>query len=206
MQAVPGNPGPAARPLRLFVAITLPREVREKLQEAQSALRSALQQSAVSWVRVEQAHLTLRFLGSVEASHVPAIGGAIADITKLCRPLNLNAAGTGFFPTATRPGVAWAGVGGDLDALRELQSHLERAVGSFSAQPPEKEFTPHFTLARIKNFERADSAGLKAVAQRLSDAQFGAWTASEVCLYQSTLGAGGAQHAVLSTAPFQSIA
>ena len=58
---------------RLFIAVTIPEEIKAKIQEAQGELRRALPERAVRWTRREQFHLTMRFLGDVEAARVEAL-------------------------------------------------------------------------------------------------------------------------------------
>src|ERR1039458_10598341 len=91
---------------RLFVAVTVPESVKAKMEEAQAELRRVLPQRSVRWARREQFHLTLRFLGDVEAARVEALGEAIRAACRGFGALHLHAERVGFFPDLRHPRVA----------------------------------------------------------------------------------------------------
>src|ERR1035437_7704374 len=95
---------------RLFIAVTIPEEVKTKIEEAQGKLRRALPERAVHWTRREQFHLTLKFLGDVDAARVEALGEAIRDACQGFGALHLRAERVGFFPDLRYPRVVWVGV------------------------------------------------------------------------------------------------
>src|ERR1039458_2056675 len=94
---------------RLFIAVTIPEEVKAKIAEAQSELRRALPERSVRWTKREQFHLTLRFLGNVDAPRVEALEEALRAACRGFSALWLSARGIGFFPDLRFPRGARGG-------------------------------------------------------------------------------------------------
>lgn len=166
--------------MRLFVAIDPPEVVRDALAALELPGR-------LSRVPRDQLHLTLRFLGEVE--RVPALDLASP-------PFSLRVVGGGAFPSAARPRVLWAGIGGDLDALAGLAARVEAAVRSVGLPPADKPFRAHLTLARVRGGRVPEAV---AAVQALPD--LGEWPVREVLLVKSTLGPRGAVHERMATFP-----
>src|SRR4051812_7451283 len=95
---------------RLFIAISVPDAVKTEMEQAQAELRRALPEGCVRWTRREQFHLTLKFLGSVEAQRVAALADAIRGACQGFTPLRLRAERIGCFPDLRFPRVVWAWV------------------------------------------------------------------------------------------------
>lgn len=183
---------------RLFVGIEAPDVVKERLEAAQRKLAEAVPPEAVRWVRREQFHLTLRFLGSVDVEQLEELQAMIEEGCRSFAVLTLRAEGVGFFPRPASPKVIWAGVQGDLAGLGELQRAIEKAVAPFTAEPGEDRFHAHLTLGRAKHMDRRDADELLAKAQGLSQEVFGEWKASEVQLMRSELSPKGARYTVIA--------
>lgn len=126
--------------LRLFVALTLPADVRERLRGLMGGLPGA------RWVPVENLHLTLRFIGEVDE-------GAAADLdAELARapftPFTLTLEGVGVFGASRRPRSLWVGVAPSA-ALDILQGRVEAAAQRAGRPAETRKFMPHVTLARL---------------------------------------------------------
>src|SRR5690349_6385961 len=95
---------------RLFIAVSSREAIKTQIEQAQEELRHALPAGSVRWTQREQFHLTLRFLGSVQAAQLEAL---IASVRATCQgfgPLQLRAEHVGGFPSLRSPRVIWAGV------------------------------------------------------------------------------------------------
>ncbi len=193
---------PPRTKLRLFVAITLPEEVKTAIEQAQAELRRALPRPVFRWTKREQFHLTLKFLGYIEQSRVEEL---IAAIQRACQPfssLNLRAGNLGFFPGGSRPRVLWVGIQDAADILTSLQQSIEVAVAPFTDEEAEDRFKGHVTLARIKDIQRSDAEKLRNAAKSLQDRSFGEWTARNAEVIQSSLSPTGARYTTVACAPF----
>lgn len=126
---------------RLFVAIDLPDAVRDELARRCSGLPGA------RWVRRDQMHLTLRFIGEVEDGVAAAVRAALARIQ--ASPFELAVRGVGQFPPRGAARVLWAGLDAP-PALLALQGQVEAAVRGLGLPPEDKPFSAHVTLARFK--------------------------------------------------------
>ena len=186
---------------RLFVAIGVPEDVKARILEAQRELRSVLTDEAVRWTRPEQFHLTLRFLGNVEAAQTGPLADALRSALAGFGVLRLRASGIGFFPRPRSPRVVWAGVSEEAGRLPGLWAAVQTATDAFTSEAPEKSFTGHITLARIKSIRPREAEALSSRANDLGQAAFGEWTSAEVEIVRSQLSPKGAQYSTLAALP-----
>jgi 2'-5' RNA ligase len=184
---------------RLFIAVTIPEEVKAKIAAAQAELHRVLPEGAVRWTRREQFHLTLKFLGGVDAARVEALGEAIRAACRGFSPLPLRAERVGFFPDLHRPRVIWVGVQDQAEQLPRLQAAVERATREYATEEREERFAGHVTLARIKGIKRPEAEALGKAAAGMADRLFGQWTAYQVELMRSELLPQGARHSILAS-------
>lgn len=167
---------------RLFVAIDLPDSTRSQLADLGREL------DGVRRVPPDQLHLTLRFIGDADDECFQRIKDALSTV--MSPPFPLALAGVGCFPSPRRPRVIWAGVTAD-ERLTILQRAVETAVAAAGIPPEERPFSPHITLARLKD---ATPEGFPAFQSRHGGFRAEPFTVEEFLLYSSTLTAGGALH------------
>ena len=188
--------------LRLFVAVDLPNEVREALRRLQGELkRQGL--SDLRWVRPQGIHLTLKFLGETPAGRVADIRKALSGATKGRRWFRLALGEPGTFGGRRGPRVLWLDVIGDIEPLRELQAAVEGALVKVGFPPEERGFSPHLTLARVRQPARADTAERVADALRAVTPPQAELDVREVVLMRSTLQPGGAVYERLAAFPLE---
>ena len=192
---------PAPETFRLFIAVTVPDDIKTEIEKAQAALRRALPKECVRWAKREQFHLTLKFLGNVDAQRVQALTDAIRAASQGFAALELRAERVGFFPDLRSPRVVWAGAHDRQEQLPLLQRAIEAATHDFTAEASEKAFTGHITLGRIKGLRRPEATALAQVASGLATCVFGAWTTREVELIRSQLSPAGARYTTLAAIP-----
>jgi 2'-5' RNA ligase len=176
---------------RSFVAVLLPEPVRARLGEAVATLSARAPR--LGWVRPENLHLTLRFLGGLDAAGVAAAGDAVRRAAAGRAPFRLGLGGLGGFPSARAPRVVWAGVTAGAAALAGLQGALEAELTARGFPPEMRAFHAHVTLGRARDPRQA--RGLEALLG--SAAGFGELTVAAVHLMRSDLGRGGARYDVL---------
>jgi 2'-5' RNA ligase len=186
---------------RLFVAIRVPEEVKATIEKTQAKLRWVLPNQSVRWTNPDQLHLTLKFLGSVEAQRVIALTEALRAACQGFAPLELSAAGMGCFPNLHRPRVVWVGVTDAAEKLALVQRAIETATRDYTEKAANERFTGHITLGRIQNLRVQGTQDLIEVATDLATRSFGAWTAAKVELFRSQLSPQGARHTTLAAIP-----
>ncbi|WP_298432168.1 RNA 2',3'-cyclic phosphodiesterase [Geobacter sp.] len=135
--------------MRLFVAIDLPDEVKQSV----AALCRGV--PGVRWLPPEQLHLTLRFIGEADDAVVGAIRRGLAAITAPPFPLSLQ--GVGCFPSPRRPRVLWVGLDGS-EPLKRLHRGVEATVVAAGLPAEERPFSPHITLARLREQREGEIA------------------------------------------------
>ncbi|GAA4124055.1 RNA 2',3'-cyclic phosphodiesterase [Aminobacter aganoensis] len=133
---------------RLFTALEIPRDAALSL----SLLRGGL--SGARWIDVENYHLTLRFIGDVEGHVADEIVEALDRVDKPGFPLTLT--GVGAFGQK-KPHAVWAGVTPSPE-LNALQAEIERICKRLGVPSDPRKFTPHVTLARLRNTSPLDVA------------------------------------------------
>lgn len=126
---------------RLFTALEIPREAALSL----SLLRGGL--PGARWIDVENYHLTLRFIGDVEGHVADEVADALDRVRRPAFMLTLS--GIGSFG-GRKPHSIWAGVAASPD-LVALQAEIERICQRLGLPPDPRKFTPHVSLARLKN-------------------------------------------------------
>jgi RNA 2',3'-cyclic 3'-phosphodiesterase len=133
--------------MRTFIAIPLPPECHALLEELQTGMRQT--GADVRWTAIRSIHLTLKFLGEIDAELVPELGAKLrADLP--AQPFPLRVGGVGGFPNLRSPRVIWCGIQGDLDALGRLQARVEETCAVLGFAPEDRAFQPHLTLGRVQ--------------------------------------------------------
>ena len=160
---------------RAFIAIDLPESVKPFLSEAQKALKQY--GFRVKWIRPQNIHLTLKFLGDTATADINKIAEAMRLAASECPGLSLAAKGIGVFPNVRRPRVIWAGLDGQLEALADLQRALEAQLADLGFTRDSRPFKSHLTLGRVKGKIAPDQIKtameeLEAVLQRVGQAVY----------------------------------
>jgi len=199
MTLMPAN-GVEAK-LRLFIAITLPEEIKSALEDAQEEIRQSVRALNLRWAGREQFHLTLKFLGNVPGSSVAPLCEAVRIVCGGFPSLNLKAETVGFFPPTSTPRVVWAGVQETEAFLDRLHRELETAVAEFTSEQPENRFKPHVTLARARDLRPREAEALKRACAAMRQHHFGKWTAQELEIIRSELAPSGARYARVAALP-----
>ena len=136
--------------VRSFIAIELPDELKQGLAQIEDHLKRS-RSAGVKWVNPDDIHLTLKFLGSIAMNRTSEITGAIEVAARGISPFYLEAKGLGVFPNPRRTQVAWVGIGGEVDKLNQLKKQIETSLSHLDFTPETRIFTPHLTLARLRN-------------------------------------------------------
>jgi RNA 2',3'-cyclic 3'-phosphodiesterase len=182
--------------MRLFLALSIPSEVRENIASLIRTLRRA--DSKPRWVNPENLHVTLKFIGEVAQESVPSICGALQTVGAV-EPLTLVFRGVGFFQNAHRPNVAWIGIEAP-PGLSNLAAAVSRVLAPLGIEPETKPFVPHLTVARFK--ENRLLLALQVEIEKWKDHSFGQCTTAEIHLMESRLKSSGAEYTTLRSFHF----
>lgn len=183
--------------MRAFVAIDLAEEVRAALAREQSRLKAACARNhGIRWTRPEGLHVTLKFLGAIEAERATSVTNALRVVERF-DPFKVEVQGFGFFPDARRPRVLWVGVQAPA-ALRDLAARVETALEALGFARESRPFKPHLTLARFDP-PHAQPALTAAIGEAARG--FGSFEVSKFFLFESRLRPGGAEYLKLAGFP-----
>lgn len=183
--------------IRAFIAIELPDDVRVAVSKVQARLKQAQAGARVSWTKIENAHLTLQFLGNIEAAEVSGISDLLATVAGNFSAFDVPVVGTGAFPDAIRPQVLWIGCDDPNGKLRALAGAVTAALHTGGFQSELAEWVAHLTLGRIK-VPRRDAALTRAL-DSLTNEVFGTLRVGAIHLFQSQLHPDGSIYTKLSS-------
>jgi 2'-5' RNA ligase len=181
--------------MRLFIAVEIGEHVAAEAGRLVEMLRRRAQTLAprarVTWVTPGRMHLTVRFIGEVDAARADAIGQALAA------PLTVDAfdliiGGIGAFPERGTPRVIWAGLGRGRDALLALEREVTARLRPLGIAPENRPYNPHLTLARVREPEGLRTAPL---VEGLADRTLGTARIAAITLFESRLSPKGPAYA-----------
>jgi len=182
--------------VRLFVALDLPEPVRHAITELIAKIQP--KSRTARWIRPENLHITLKFIGHVGNEKLSPIQTALSSI-RAAQPIELHFRGMGFFPNEHRPRAFWCGIAAS-PILAELAANIDRALVPLGVEAETRPFAPHLTVARFKSDE-----GIREVVHAANDMKstdFGAAFETNFHLYESLLKSTGAQYNRLASFPF----
>jgi RNA 2',3'-cyclic 3'-phosphodiesterase len=187
--------------VRLFVALEIPAEVRDNLAALINELRMAdgsPSKNNARWVRAENLHVTLKFIGNVDAGKLEAIRGALGEVAA-AGAVELHFRGVGFFPNERRPRVLWAGIVASPN-LAPLAAGIDARLEKLGIASETREFAPHLTLARFD--PPGISQRLRATVQEHAAREFGTLRTGNFHLFESMTRPTGAEYTRLSSFSF----
>ncbi|PCJ57428.1 MAG: RNA 2',3'-cyclic phosphodiesterase [Rhodospirillaceae bacterium] len=178
---------------RLFVGLELPSAARARLGALCTGLANA------RWVRSENFHLTLRFIGDVDEATADDVHDALREIYADGFPMHLR--GLGFFATRRAPRQIWVGVEPN-PALMSLQKRISVAISSATTRtglvPEGRKFVPHVTFARLRDVPACAVADFLAMQEAFCVEAF---PVRNFTLYSSKLSPGGPTYRVEAEYP-----
>lgn len=176
--------------IRLFIGLELPETVKDDLERLMNGLEGA------RWLKRNQLHLTLRFIGTVSE---PVAEDLVAALRTLrFRPFSVGLRQVGIFGSKRRPRILWSGVREqDATQLKNLHGRIDRLLVGAGIEPDGRKFTPHVTLARF----RGKAGNIGDYLAHYAGFHSEIFAANEIALIRSHLGHGGARHMIEETFP-----
>lgn len=186
---------------RVFCAIELPAEVRERVVDHIEQLRKAAPSARASWARYEALHITLKFFGEIESQRVAALSKSADRAARRTQSFALGLKNTGSFPPRSPARVLWLGVDDRSGALISLQQALEDECSAEEFVREERGFHPHLTIGRLRSPQ-----GARALTVLHNEMTFPLleFSVSELLVIRSELGPNGSRYTGLSRHALQS--
>jgi len=181
--------------VRLFVAIELTDEVRDALQEVQKALGRAA--DGVRWVRPEQLHMTVKFLGETPDGEVPRVAEAVARSAARSRVFEMQLTECGCFPPRGLVRIVWVGTHEESGALQECVEAVEEEMDGIGFPKESRAFSAHLTIGRAKEGRSTDGVRLAVERGMVKPVR---QSVGELTLMSSVLSPKGPSYSVVARA------
>lgn len=185
--------------IRTFIAVELPDQTRLDIANLQKDLASA--GLKLRWVKPQNIHLTLKFLGDVDGDKLADICDSITAVSCQHQLFDLQPKGLGCFPGLRNPRVIWVGISGTLEVLRALQSDVENALIPFGFNAEKRPFRGHLTVGRVKS--RVSPHKLAEALRTHSDFNSEVFTVKQVTVFESKLQPTGPLYTKLCELPLE---
>ena len=182
--------------MRLFVALEIPSTVRDNLAALIKSLRAVSPQTR--WVRPENLHVTLKFIGEVPEAKLAGIREGLASVRSE-EPVALDFRGLGFFPNEKHPRVFWAGIETSPN-LKTLAADIDGTTEKLGIAREQRPFSPHLTIARFEPPRLPEK--LRAAIQENAALDFGSLRTSQFHLIESKLKPSGAEYTTVESFTF----
>jgi len=184
---------PLQKTIRTFLGIDLPLTVKKALGDTQVRFK-ALKLHA-SWVKPENIHLTLKFLGDVSPQQISLVKEELLQALEPVFPFQASLGPTGVFPNINRPRTLWVGLEDPEGRLSDLHQRVEETLQNLGFPGEKRPFSPHLTLARIKSPK--NKGLLRDSLESLPKPPLLKFDISSVKLYKSELTPKGSIYTVL---------
>ena len=173
--------------MRLFIAIPLPKGIKQQLLDLQQPI------DGMRWQPQEQMHLTLKFVGEVDKTTASELQEELDKIDHT--EFSITIAGIGYFPEGKQPKVVWAGIKKNV-VLEKLHQKVEDHCETIGIAPENRPYKPHVTIARIKSTSKRAVTSFINKHKKFTLSEI---PVNEFVLYESKLHPDGASHHQLQT-------
>lgn len=173
--------------VRCFISIELESSIKNNINDfiLQNNLSKIF--SGVRWIKPDNLHITLAFLGDISADRISDVKKILTKIAPNHMPFSIDLSDLGFFPNLKNPRVLWIGIKEQPNLLK-LKDDIDRRLDAFNISYDKKPFSPHLTIGRIKNPLKIEP---KAVAELEFKVSF---LVTEIYLMKSDLSPTGASY------------
>ena len=179
--------------MRLFVAIKVNDEIRDKCQEIMATL--LISGADLKTTPKENLHITLKFLGEVREDRVNEVKDIIRETSKSSHAFRIGFSVLGYFGGVRFPRVVWLGIDKGKPQIISLSNQLNEKLSFIRSE--ERSPWPHLTLARVKSVKNSEK--LIQVIKDNRDVKLGEVDAKEMSLYSSRLTPNGPIYSEIKT-------
>ncbi|MFH1354790.1 MAG: RNA 2',3'-cyclic phosphodiesterase [Candidatus Omnitrophota bacterium] len=189
--------------MRTFIAIELPKEIKQELTKIQEQLKAS--EADVKWVNPENIHLTLKFLGEIDEIKLKRINQIIQEVAKDRNGFRTNLSTLGVFPRVQSPRVIWVGIDKGDQEIKKLAEDLEEKIAGIGIAKEKRNFSTHITIGRVRTPHRREQLiqDLNKLSNVFSGRYLG-WEVTKVTLFKSTLTPKGPLYEALQEASLTS--
>lgn len=135
--------------MRAFIAIELPKEIKDALGELQGELKKS--GADVKWVEPQNIHLTLKFLGEIDAVTLSKISDILEDTAKDKNAFHIRISCLGAFPKINYPKVLWLSIDKGDNEVKEIAKQLKEKIAKAGVPREDRPFSTHITIGRTRS-------------------------------------------------------
>jgi 2'-5' RNA ligase len=173
--------------MRTFIAVDIPKEIKSEVAKIQSDLKKVGVEAR--WVKPENFHLTVAFLGLIDEKQVTRVKGILTPINRFIeKPFNLQLEQISAFPHLNKARVVFVDLSGETEKLKTLAVKVRNELKNKKIWFDEKPFVAHITLGRFKKPQNLTSLIEKINIKKIS------FAVKEASLYQSQLSSSGSTY------------
>jgi len=184
--------------IRSFLAFELPVQIKKTVVRVSGEFRhSGLD---ARFVKAENIHLTVVFLGHVKTEEIEGIEEEVRNICTGYGSFDIALKGVGCFPNRRRPRVLWLGLDGDIERMSHFRDDLQIALKAFGTKEEKRPFRPHLTLGRFRSTRKIGSR-LEEILFNYAALESPVESLNELYLFKSDLKPGGAVYTKLESWP-----
>jgi len=185
--------------MRTFIAIELPKEIKDALSEIQEQLKKS--GADVKWVLPQNIHLTLKFLGEIDDTDLSKINKIIEDVAKEKNSFRVRISCIGAFPKINFPRVIWIGIDEGDNETKAIANELEERIAEAGFPSEERPFSSHITIGRTKSTLNREKLvqNLENLASNFGEGNL-VFTVKNITLFKSTLTPKGPIYEILKEA------
>ena len=179
--------------IRSFLAIEIMQAILENISKIQDELKKEL--SLVKWLKPEDMHLTLLFLGNISLMDVDKINNVLLAPSLSTKPFYIKLKSIGIFPNSLRPRVLWIGVEDRHKNMESLYDDILRPLEKIGFKGEDRKFHPHLTLGRFKSIK--GNKILNSYLEKYKNFEFGEELVDKIVLFKSDLRPDGSVYTKL---------
>ncbi|MDY6971941.1 MAG: RNA 2',3'-cyclic phosphodiesterase [Thermodesulfobacteriota bacterium] len=184
--------------IRSFLAFELPEEIKGIISRISEEMRRF--PLDVKWIRPDNIHLTVLFMGNILTDDLREMGDRINGICMRYAPFCFSLNGAGVFSNRRNPRILWVGVDGDIERMSYFRDALQKHLGPFGVKREKRRFNPHLTLGRFRK-GGAPTFHLDELLSRYQHLTTRVCVLKELVLFKSDLRPGGAVYTNVDTWP-----
>ncbi len=181
--------------LRSFIALEISNQTKDVLKDAIVKFKKS--SADIKWVRPDNLHITLKFLGNINEADVTSISGIIKECSADIKPFDLSIEGVGGFPSLIKPRVIFVEIRKEISNLSVLFARLNDKLSSFGIKKETRKYLPHLTIGRVRSLKKTE--GLSGVIEEYKAKLFGEERVDSIALMMSELLPGGAKYTRLDS-------
>ncbi|MGM0426888.1 MAG: RNA 2',3'-cyclic phosphodiesterase [Thermodesulfobacteriota bacterium] len=134
--------------IRSFLAFELPIEIKKVVAAVSEDLKTSSLKAR--WVKVENIHLTVVFLGHIAPEQLNPIQERTGTVCGRHPPFEIRLQGMGCFGSRRHPRVLWLGLTGDIKQMAIFKKDLQNTLEPLGIKMEKRPFRPHLTVGRFR--------------------------------------------------------